>query len=91
MTSTTSELAEFHDYLGGLMKQGRTGILPEEALDEWRQSHPLPGTDGLFDDLDDVTAVQQALADRLAGDRGEPIDEVMEQIARDNQLNYNRS
>jgi len=82
MTTTTSELSHFHAYLAKLIAQGRQSLLPEEALDEWREEHPLADEDDPFaDDLDDVAAVQEAIADRLAGDPGQSLDEVLEEIA----------
>jgi len=87
MTTTISELSHFHAYLAKLIAQRRQGILPEETLDEWREEHPLADKDDPFaDDLDDVTAVQEAIEERLAGDQGQSLDEVLEEIASVHQL-----
>jgi hypothetical protein len=87
MTSAKTDLNQFHDYLAEIIAQGRQSLLPEEALDEWREGHPLADEDDPFaDDLDDVAAVREAIADRIAGDKGQSLDEVLEEIASVHQL-----
>jgi len=66
----TDELHEFHRFLGNKLGGGETEISPEEALDEWRRSHPEPES---F--LDDVSAIQQAIDDMANGDQGTPFDD----------------
>ena len=71
----TDELREFHAFLGEKLKNGSAYASPEEALDEWRALHPDPD---LF--ADDSVAIQQALDDMAAGDRGRPADEVIAEL-----------
>lgn len=67
-----NELEHFHRFIGDKLSASTAGLLPEEVLAEWRTSHPLP------DDLSDsVVAVEQALADMRAGDRGRPAEKVI--------------
>lgn len=62
------ELIEFHQFVGQRLAAGTVDLSPEEALDEWRSTHP--SAEAL---RDDVTAVREALADMAAGDRGKPL------------------
>ena len=68
--NATSELREFHRFLSAKLANGGDELLPEEALDEWRQLHPEP-----WDDEDSVAAIQAALDDVANGDKGMPFDE----------------
>jgi hypothetical protein len=69
------ELREFHEFVGEKLSNGEAALSPEEALDQWRLAHPVP------DDLtESVSAVRQALADMAAGDKGRPVDEVIEEL-----------
>ncbi len=87
MTTSRTELNHFHAYLAELIAQGRQSLLPEEALDEWREKHPLfDGDDPFADDVDDVAAAQEAIADRLACDPGQSLDEVLQEIVSVHQL-----
>ena len=40
MMHAASELREFHRFLSAKLENGGAELLPEEALDEWRQLHP---------------------------------------------------
>jgi hypothetical protein len=66
----SSDLAEFHDFLGEKLAHGDTHLSPEEALDEWRAVHPAGEASA-----DDYEAVRQALAEMEAGDTGVPFEE----------------
>lgn len=83
MTTSTTELGRFHDYISGLLARGNVSLLPEDALDSWRLDHPLDDFDETDDGLDDVQAVKEALADLDAGDPGRPVDEVLDEISRE--------
>jgi len=65
-----SELSEFHRFLGEKLNHSDTLISPEEALDEWRAEHSIEE-----EEQSDLEAIQEALADFDAGDRGVPIEE----------------
>lgn len=66
-----NELREFHRFLGAKLENGGADLLPEEALEQWRQLHPEPWDD----EEDDVAAIQAALDDVDAGEKGMPFDE----------------
>ena len=72
-----TELAGFRDFIGELLKNGSADLLPEEALDEWRQRHPDP-----LDFEDDLTAIQAALDDLDRGDKGIPFEEFDREIRK---------
>ncbi len=62
-----AELKEFHTFLTGRVQVESLELSPEEALDEWRQSHPSPELAE-----EDSAAIQEALDDVAKGDRGLP-------------------
>ena len=64
------ELMDFHAFIGELLKNGSADLLPEEALDVWRERHPDP-----LDLEDDVAAIQAAIDDRENGERGMPLEQ----------------
>jgi hypothetical protein len=70
-SNTENELAGFCRFVGVKLSQRDAELSTEDVLDEWRAEHPLDDDD----DVDDVTAVMQALADMTAGDEGIPLDE----------------
>jgi hypothetical protein len=62
-----NELASFHRFVGIKLSEKNSDLSAEEALDLWRDEHPL------VDETDDATAaVEEALADMEAGDLGRP-------------------
>lgn len=72
--NSVNELNEFYVFLGDKLKNGGADLSPEEALDEWRELHPEP-------EFDDATeAIQEALDDMDAGDRGRPAEEVIAEL-----------
>ncbi|MBL8823938.1 MAG: hypothetical protein JNJ77_15230 [Planctomycetia bacterium] len=83
MNTSATELTRFHDFVSTLLAQGRAGLLPEDVLDAWREEHPRDDEHELNDGLDDEQAVLEAIAERDAGHRGTPVDEVMERISRE--------
>jgi hypothetical protein len=76
-TAPSSELREFHRFVGEKLKNGSAGMSPEEALNEWRDQHPEPG-----EFPDDTEAIQEALDDMLNGDKGRPAEEVLADLQR---------
>jgi hypothetical protein len=76
--NTVNELREFHRFLGAKLENGGADLLPEEALEEWRQIHPEP-----WDDEDDVAAIQAALDDRDRGEKGISLEELDRQIRKE--------
>ena len=71
----TDELREFHRFLTDKLSNGGAQLSPEEVLAEWRQDHPEPEVDE-----EEVAAIQEAIDDMVAGDRGRPFDEVMAEL-----------
>lgn len=65
MSSHTAELQDFQTFLAEKIAVGQFVLSPEEALDEWRQSHPNQTTAA-----EDLAAIREALDDFAAGDRG---------------------
>jgi hypothetical protein len=72
-TDPHSELFQFHQFVGEQLGSGRD-LTPEETLDLWRAEHP--------GDDDTIAAVQEALDDLAAGDRGRPYEEVLAELRR---------
>jgi hypothetical protein len=70
MSNVMSDLAQFYDFIGSRLNQGAGDLTPEEALELWRAEHPGPG-----DFEDSVAAIQEALDDIGAGDKGRPFEE----------------
>ncbi|MEQ1825343.1 MAG: hypothetical protein ABL921_05330 [Pirellula sp.] len=60
-----SELASFHEFLSHKVKDFGTSASPEEMLDLWRSTHPSE-----LDFRNDVKALQYAIDEMKAGDRG---------------------
>jgi hypothetical protein len=67
--TASQELRAFHAFLGEKLSNGGADLSPEDALDEWRMSHPEAE-----DCEDDVAAIQAALDDVANGDTGVPFD-----------------
>jgi hypothetical protein len=67
---TTNELRDFNRFLSDKLDSGGVDWSPEEALDHWRQQHPDHQASE-----DDMAAIQEALADLAAGDRGIPFED----------------
>lgn len=72
----TSELAQFHDFVGHCLAKGQE-LSPEEALDLWRIEHP---SDAEIEET--VAAVRESLADMEAGDTGMPLDEFLREFRK---------
>ena len=70
-----NELREFHRFLGAKLENGGAELLPEEALDEWRQLHPEP-----WDEEDDVAAIQASIDEFDKGERGMPFEDFMREM-----------
>jgi hypothetical protein len=71
-----NELASFYQFVGVKLNQKDADLSPEDVLDQWRAEHPIDDDD----DVDDVTAVKQALADMAAGDEGRPFEEFVREF-----------
>jgi len=67
---SSSELAQFHEFVGEQLANGGGDLSPEEALDAWRAGHPSAETAE-----EDFEAVRQALAAMDAGDTGIPLED----------------
>jgi len=70
MSPAIKELREFHRFLTEKVGSDAVDLSPEEALDEWRRLHPPADASD-----EDASAIQEALDDLAAGDRGMPFDE----------------
>ena len=73
-----NELREFYRFVGEKLKNGGAELLPEEALNEWRDLHPDP-----LDFEDDVAAIQASLDDLDNGVKGMPFEEFDREIRRE--------
>jgi hypothetical protein len=72
---STNELLQFRDFIDKKLNNGSNDLSPEEALDEWRETHPEA------DEAEDtVAAIQEALDDMANGDRGRSADELIAEI-----------
>ena len=68
MSHVIDELRTFHAFVAQKLDNGGATLTPEEALDQWRMSHPDPE-----DFENSVAAVRKALSDMAAGDQGRPV------------------
>jgi hypothetical protein len=50
MSSQSSDLEQFHRFVGEQIAQGSSDLTPEDCLDVWRANHPSP------DELTESTA-----------------------------------
>ena len=75
--TVTSEVMEFHRFLGEQLENGSEWKTPEQALAVWRRQRPIPP-----ELVESVAAVQQALDDLRRGDRGRPAEDVSADIRR---------
>jgi hypothetical protein len=75
--NAVNELREFHRFLGAKLENGGADLLPEEALEEWRQIHPEP-----WDEEDDVAAIQAAMDDLDNGVKTISLQEVDREIRK---------
>jgi hypothetical protein len=69
------ELTAFQAFLTERLQTSGPKPSPEEAVDEWRELHPDPEMDE-----EEVAAIQEAIDDMNAGDKGRPADEVMAEL-----------
>jgi len=68
--NASTELRNFHNFLGDKLTGEGAALSPEEVLDEWRSMNPFR------QDLDeDASAIKEALEDLAKGDRGISFDE----------------
>ena len=68
--SPLNELGEFHRFLGEKVLLTGFSLSPEQALEEWRNLHPIP-----FAADDEIAALQEAIDDIEKGDAGIPFEE----------------
>jgi hypothetical protein len=64
--SPENDLHSFYQFLAEHIERGDASMTPETALGLWRSEQEL---------TDDEIAVEEALADMRAGDKGIPLDE----------------
>lgn len=76
-----SELHNFRRFLDEKLNSGNAELLPEEALDEWRQLHPNPEA---FEE--DAAAIHESLDDLANGDKGIPFSEFDEPFRKEHNL-----
>ena len=73
--AANSELQSFSGYVSSLIVAGKSNLSPEVALLQWRLENLSP------DERDEeVRAIQEAIDDIAAGDRGTPADEFLAEI-----------
>jgi hypothetical protein len=63
-----TDLLSFHQFVAEKMSSGSENLSPEEVLDQRRTLHPAPGAT----DPEDLAAIQEAIDDMEAGDKGVP-------------------
>lgn len=74
MQIVSSELAQFHRFVEGILGEGNVDISPEECLDQWRSLHPSD------DELAaSAAAVRAAIAESEAG-LGRPAEQVLAEL-----------
>ena len=69
MSTKSSDLEQFHQFIAEQIARGELGVTPEDCLDLWRAAHPSP---------DEMAASLEAIEDGLTQARrgeGVPLDE----------------
>jgi hypothetical protein len=66
-----TDLRRFHQFVAEKVSSGSDNLSPEEVLDQWRNLHPAPGAT----DPDELAAIQEAVDDLEAGDKGIPFED----------------
>jgi len=74
-TAGGSELQSFSGYVTSLIASGKADISPEVALLQWRLENLSPEERD-----EEVKAIQEALDDIAAGDRGVPAEEFFAEL-----------
>jgi hypothetical protein len=74
-TADNSELQSFSGYVTGLLASGKADVSPEVALLQWRLENLSPEERD-----EEVKAIQEALDDIAAGDRGTPAEEFFAEL-----------
>ena len=79
-TGVSSDLRDFHEFIGQKLASGSASLSPEAALDEWRSDHPDPR-----ELAESLGALREALEE---ADRGEgiPLGDAIEEIRRRHKL-----
>ncbi len=72
-----TDLESFRRFIDEQLVNGGDRLSPEEALRLWRGTHPTRE-----DHARNIEAVQEAIADMEAGDRGRPFDEFIEEFRK---------
>ena len=74
-TQAPSELEGFGQFVLGLVASGEEQLTPEQALLRWKLGQLSPEEQD-----EEIAAIEEALADMAAGDRGMPADEFLQQL-----------
>jgi hypothetical protein len=67
----SNDLQSFHQFIAETVSRGGENLSPEQVLDQWRTLHPASQAT----DPDDLAAIQEAIDDMEAGDRGTPFED----------------
>ena len=70
MNTPRTELHDFHQFVGELVKSNSSAQSPEDAVQEWRALHPDSESAAI-----EAAAIQEAIDDLAAGDIGVPFEE----------------
>jgi hypothetical protein len=74
-TPAPSELLDFGQLVLNLVAAGEAGLSPEQALHRWKLENLSP-----HERDEDIAAIEEALADMAAGDRGTPVNDFLQQL-----------
>ncbi len=69
------DVKQFHQFIAQQLTSGDAELSPEGLLDEYRMIHPIDDDEFDDDGLTDLEAVQEALDDIAAGDKGISLEE----------------
>ncbi|HEY2880997.1 MAG TPA: hypothetical protein VGJ15_01155 [Pirellulales bacterium] len=78
---TENELLNFYAFIGQQIELKQGNMSPEDALDRWRDDHPVEE-----EDEDTIEALKEAIADYEAGDRGIPLEQFQKEFRRRHNL-----
>ncbi len=75
MESAPTELVAFRDFLDSQIANGRSDLTPEASLELWRETL-----------AQSAAAVNKALAELKAGEKGQPLREFIAEFRTENQI-----
>lgn len=78
MTVTREQLDSFHEFAAAQLANGGVELTFEQLLDMWRIQNPTAEQYA-----ENVAAIEEAIRDMQAGERGEPVEDVLRKLRQE--------